>query len=35
VIKLIFRRKLTRDLSVAEAVRALYLRTWDDLQAES
>ena len=34
VIELITRRKLPRDLAVAPAVRALYLETWDALQAE-
>jgi hypothetical protein len=33
--ELILRRMLPRDLPVATAVRALYLETWDDLQAES
>ena len=31
----ILRRKLPRDLAVAPAVRALYMETWDALQAES
>lgn len=34
VIELILRRKLPRDLAVAPAVLALYLETWDALQAE-
>ena len=34
VIELILRRKLSRDLAVNPAVRALYLETWDALQAE-
>jgi hypothetical protein len=34
VIELILRRKLPRDLAVAPVVRALYLETWDALQAE-
>ncbi len=34
VIELIARRKLPRDLTVATAVRAHYLETWDALQAE-
>jgi hypothetical protein len=34
VIELIARRKLSRDLAVAPAVRALYIETWDALQAE-
>jgi len=34
VIELIIRRKLPRDLAVNPAVRALYLETWDALQAE-
>jgi hypothetical protein len=33
--ELILRRKLPRDLIVAQAVRGLYLKTWDALQAES
>lgn len=32
---LILRRKLPRNLHVAPAVRELYLKTWDALQAES
>jgi hypothetical protein len=35
VVELILRRKLPRGLSVAPAVRALYLETWDALQAET
>ena len=35
VVELILRRKLPRDLPVAPPVRALYLETWDALQAES
>ena len=35
VIELITRRRLPRELSVAPAVRDLYLETWDALQAES
>ena len=35
VVELILRRKLPRDLPVAQAVRPLYLKTWDALQAES
>jgi len=35
VVELILRRKLPRDLAVAPAVRELYLKTWDALQAES
>jgi hypothetical protein len=35
VVELILRRKLPRDLPVAPAVRALYLETWDALQAEA
>ncbi len=35
VVELILRRKLPRDLPVAPAVRALYLETWDALQAET
>ena len=35
VIELILRRKLPRDLPVAEVVRPLYLEIWDALQAES
>jgi hypothetical protein len=35
VIELILRRKLPRDLAVAQAVRSLYTETWDALQAES
>ena len=35
VVELILRRKLPRDLAVAQAVRPLYLETWDALQAES
>jgi hypothetical protein len=35
VVELILRRKLPRDLSVAPAVRPLYLETWDALQAEA
>jgi hypothetical protein len=34
VIELIIRRKLPRDLAVNPVVRALYLETWDALQAE-
>jgi len=34
VNELILRRKLPRDLAVAPVVRALYLETWDALQAE-
>ncbi len=34
VNELILRRKLPRDLAVNSAVRALYLETWDALQAE-
>jgi hypothetical protein len=34
VIELIVRRKLPRDLPVAPVVQALYLETWDALQAE-
>jgi hypothetical protein len=34
VIELIIRRKLPRDLAVNSAVHALYLGTWDALQAE-
>lgn len=34
VNELILRRKLTRDLAVNPVVRALYLETWDALQAE-
>jgi hypothetical protein len=34
VIELITRRKLPRDLAVNPAIRALYLETWDALQAE-
>jgi hypothetical protein len=34
VTELILRRRLPRDLGVAPAVRALYLETWDALQAE-
>ena len=34
VNELILRRKLPRDLAVNPAVRALYLETWDALQAE-
>jgi hypothetical protein len=34
-LELILRRKLARDLPVAQAVRPLYLETWDALQAES
>lgn len=34
VTELILRRKLSRDLAVAAAVRRLYLETWDALQAE-
>ena len=35
VVELILRRKLPRDLPVTQAVRLLYLETWDALQAES
>ena len=35
VIELILRRKLPRDLPVAQAVRPLYLETWDGLKAEA
>ena len=35
VVELILLRKLPRDLPVASAVRALYLETWDALQAET
>lgn len=35
VVELILRRKLPRDLPVAQAVRPFYLETWDALQAES
>ena len=35
VVELILRRKLPRELSVAPAVRPLYLETWDALQAEA
>ncbi len=35
VVELILRRKLPRNLPVASAVRALYLETWDALQAEA
>jgi hypothetical protein len=35
VVELILRRKLPRDLAVAQAVRPLYCETWDALQAES
>ena len=35
VVELILRRKLPRGLSVAPAVRALYLETWVALQAET
>ena len=35
VVELILRRKLPRDLAVAPAVRELYLKTWDALQAEA
>jgi hypothetical protein len=35
VVELILRRKLPRDLPVAQAVRPLYLETWDALQAEA
>ena len=35
VVELILRRKLPRDLPVAPAARALYLETWDALQAEA
>jgi hypothetical protein len=34
VIELITRRKLSRDLAVNPAVQALYVETWDALQAE-
>ena len=34
VIELILRRKLPRDLAVNPVVRALYVETWDALQAE-
>ena len=34
VNELILRRKLPRDLVINPAVRALYLETWDALQAE-
>lgn len=34
-LELILRRKLPRDLPVAQAVRPLYLEAWDALQAES
>jgi hypothetical protein len=34
VVELISRRKLPRDLAVNPAIRALYLDTWDALQAE-
>ena len=34
VIELITRRKIPRDLAVADAVRGLYLEIWDGLQAE-
>jgi hypothetical protein len=34
VVELILRRKLPRDLAVNPAVHALYLETWDALQAE-
>lgn len=34
VVELIIRRKLPRDLAVAEPVRALYLEIWDGLKAE-
>ncbi|HZV33424.1 MAG TPA: hypothetical protein VFB72_02520, partial [Verrucomicrobiae bacterium] len=34
VVALITRRKLPRDLAVAEPVRNLYLELWDGLQAE-
>lgn len=34
VIELITRRKLPRDLTLNAAVRALYVETWDALQAE-
>ena len=34
VNELILRRKLPRELAVNPAVRALYLETWDALQAE-
>ena len=35
VVELITRRRLSRDLEVAPAVRNLYLETWDGLQAEA
>ena len=35
VVELILRRKLSRNLQVAPAVRTLYVKTWDALQAES
>lgn len=35
VIELIARRKLTRDLAVAQPVRGLYVETWDALQKET
>jgi len=35
VVELILRRKLPRDLPVAPAVRPLYRKTWDALQAEA
>ena len=35
VVELILRRMLPRDLPVAPAVRALYVETWDALQAEA
>ena len=34
VVELILRRKLPRDLAVNPVIRALYLETWDALQAE-
>jgi hypothetical protein len=34
VIELIVRRELSRDLAIEQAVRDLYLETWDALQAE-
>ena len=34
VIELILRRKLPRDLRVAEAIQQLYLETWDAVQSE-
>ena len=34
VVELITRRKLPRDLPVDSSVRALYLETWDALEAE-